>query len=79
MLGQPGTKREPCLLMELTTRDRGYAQGYRFRVDQKDGDKHHFASRQRSLCPALRLLGTWHEVPGTRSTPIPPRNNQVGT
>ncbi len=48
MLGQPGTKREPCLLMELTTRDRGYAQGYRFRVDQKDGDKHHFASRQRA-------------------------------
>lgn len=48
MLGQPGTKREPCLLIELTTRERGYPQGYRFRVDQRDGDKHYFANRQRA-------------------------------
>jgi hypothetical protein len=48
MLGQPGTKRQPCLLLELKTSERGYAQGYHFRVDQHDGDKHLFANRQRA-------------------------------
>jgi hypothetical protein len=40
--------RQPCLFRELATSDRGYHQGFRYRVDQKDGDEHFFAGRYRA-------------------------------
>lgn len=46
--------RFPCLYLTIDPGSEGYDQGYRFRVDQIDGEMHYFADRERAVHFILR-------------------------
>ena len=38
----------PCLYLTIDPGSEGYAEGYRFRVDQLDGEMHYFGNAERA-------------------------------